>query len=130
KQLNRPVGWLDKSIYLTPMAEGVRVAGVAEFADADAPSDSRCTDNMLANASQMLAIDPTVKSDWVGSRPSTPDSLPLIGRLPRHPGVILASGHGHLGLTLAALTGQLVAELAVGEEPSLNLEPFAPARFL
>lgn len=130
KQLTRPVGWLDKAVFLTPMSEGVRIAGTAEFAYEDAPVSSDCTDNMLAHASHMLGFKPEVKSDWVGCRPSTPDSLPVIGRLQKHPQITLAFGHSHLGLTLAAITAQLVDELVHHKTPSLPVVPFAPERFL
>lgn len=129
KHLTRPVGWLDKAVFLTPMESGVRIAGTAEFAYEDAPASTDCTDNMLAHASHMLGMQPEVKSDWVGSRPSTPDSLPVIGQLQQYPQITLAFGHGHLGLTLAAVTAQLVSELAQGQTPSLPLAPFAPERF-
>ena len=59
----------------------------------------------------------------------TPDGLPVIGRAPRHGNVILATGHCMLGLSLAPGTGRLVAELAGGATPSLDLAPFAPSRF-
>ena len=65
----------------------------------------------------------------MGFRPSLPDSLPVIGPAPGASGVILACGHGHLGLTQSAATGELAAALAAGRDPALPLEPFSPARF-
>ena len=59
-----------------------------------------------------------------GCRPATPDSLPVIGRSPRHPTFLIAFGHGHLGLTFAAVTGQLIAELAAGRPTSVEISPF------
>lgn len=129
KHLTRPVGWLDKGVFLTPMADGVRMAGTAEFAKADAPENHQCTDTMFSHATTMLGQKPEMKSTWVGSRPSTPDSLPVIGRLQKYPQVTLAFGHSHLGLTLGALTGQLVCELLQNKAPSVDLAPFAPERF-
>jgi glycine/D-amino acid oxidase-like deaminating enzyme len=129
KQISRPVGWLDKAVFLTPMADGVRLAGTAEFAHADAPAELSRTNTMLKHASTMLGNEPDVVSSWVGSRPSTPDSLPVIGTLKNHPRVNLAFGHGHLGLTFAAATGQLIKEIINNEQTSVDITPFAPERF-
>jgi D-amino-acid dehydrogenase len=66
---------------------------------------------------------------WAGDRPMLPDSLPVIGRSPRHANVVYAFGHGQYGLALAAATGRLVAEL-VGERPTtLDLQPLRVDRF-
>jgi D-amino-acid dehydrogenase len=65
----------------------------------------------------------------MGSRPCTPDMLPVIGPAPRHANLWFAFGHAHHGLTLAAVTGRLVAELVTGEEPCVDPAPYAAARF-
>jgi D-amino-acid dehydrogenase len=65
----------------------------------------------------------------MGHRPSTPDSLPVIDRSPRFPGVYYAFGHGHLGLTLGAATGRVLAELVAGRKPPVELAPFRVTRF-
>ncbi len=129
KQLSRPVGWLDKAVFLTPMADGVRLAGTAEFASADAPLNPQRAETMLAHARVMLDKSPEIKSTWVGSRPSTPDSLPVIGALEQDARISVAFGHGHLGLTFGAISGQLIAESIQGVATSLDLTPFSAARF-
>ncbi|MDP6897428.1 MAG: FAD-binding oxidoreductase, partial [Rhodospirillales bacterium] len=68
-------------------------------------------------------------NEWMGHRPSTPDSLPVIGRASRHSNILYAFGHGHLGLTGSATTGRLVAALLRGEEAGLDLTPFRIGRF-
>jgi D-amino-acid dehydrogenase len=65
----------------------------------------------------------------MGYRPSLPDSLPVIGRSPRHRNAYFAFGHGHLGLTLAAVTGRLIADLVAGRTPSLDSVPYRIDRF-
>jgi D-amino-acid dehydrogenase len=67
--------------------------------------------------------------EWMGFRPSTPDSLPVIGiaRVTRH--VTYAFGHGHLGLTQSGGTARLVADLVAGRAPSIDISPFSPRRF-
>ena len=62
-------------------------------------------------------------------RPSLPDSLPMIGRSARQPGVFYAFGHGHLGLTQSAATGRLIRDLVLGQVPAIDLQPFSPQRF-
>jgi glycine/D-amino acid oxidase-like deaminating enzyme len=66
---------------------------------------------------------------WAGHRPATPDSLPVIGRSPRHSQVFYAFGHGHLGLTQAATTGRLVADLLLGRRPPIDPRPYGIERF-
>ncbi len=65
----------------------------------------------------------------MGNRPATPDSLPVIGRSPRQGNVIYAFGHGHLGLTQAAVTGRLVADIVAGRDSGVDLAPYSIARF-
>ncbi|TIV84327.1 MAG: FAD-dependent oxidoreductase, partial [Mesorhizobium sp.] len=66
--------------------------------------------------------------EWMGYRPSLPDSLPVIGRA-RAPNIFYAFGHGHLGLTQAAATGRLIRDLVLGQTPPVDLAPFGPQRF-
>jgi hypothetical protein len=66
---------------------------------------------------------------WLGNRPCTPDMMPVIGPAPRHKNLTFAFGHAHHGLTLAAVTGRMVAEMVTGEPVFVNPEPFRPGRF-
>jgi D-amino-acid dehydrogenase len=68
-------------------------------------------------------------SNWMGHRPSLPDSLPVIGPSRRSPDVIYAFGHGHIGMASAPMTGRLVADLVTGQPASIDIAPFRPARF-
>jgi D-amino-acid dehydrogenase len=68
--------------------------------------------------------------EWLGFRPTFPDALPVIGYSLVSEYVLYAFGHHHLGLTLAGITGKLIAELINHEEPSHNINPFSPRRFL
>jgi len=127
--LKRPVAWLDKSIFMSPIENKLRIAGMAEFKDIDAPAVQERINNLKKVSQIMLGDDIEFTSDWVGSRPSTPDSLPMIGGLASQPKVTLAFGHGHLGLTLSAVTGRLVSEVIEGKEPCVDLAAFSPMRF-
>jgi len=129
-ELRRALVSADRNVSLAHMVEGIRATGIAEFAAPDAPPD-------MANARlvqrQAQALIPGLKgepaSQWMGPRPSHPDSKPVIGRSPRHANVFFAFGHDHLGLTMAGITGKLVAELATGKPTSVDLSPFRPDRF-
>jgi D-amino-acid dehydrogenase len=65
----------------------------------------------------------------MGHRPTTPDTLPVIGPLPNHPSILLAFGHGQLGLTGAPLTGRIIGALAAGESLNIDLTPYRADRF-
>jgi len=66
---------------------------------------------------------------WMGHRPSTPDSLPVIGRSRRSGDVIYAFGHGHVGMAGAPMTGKIVSEIISNQTPSIDIAPFSPGRF-
>jgi D-amino-acid dehydrogenase len=115
----------------TPMAVGLRLTGVVELAGVSAPPNWRRAHALLPLARRLypgLAAEGE-RSVWMGHRPSLPDSLPVIGRSTRSADVIYAFGHGHLGLTGAPFTGQLVAELVAGRPTAIDVAPFAPERF-
>jgi D-amino-acid dehydrogenase len=85
---------------------------------------------MLDKARAFLpGLDATGGREWMGFRPSLPDSLPVIGRSQGHANVFYAFGHGHLGLTQSAATGRLIRDLVLGQTPPLDLSPFSAQRF-
>ncbi|MGY4281675.1 glycine/D-amino acid oxidase-like deaminating enzyme [Bradyrhizobium sp. LM2.7] len=115
---------------VTSMEEGVRIAGTVEIADADAPMDDRRPRVMLQIAKRMYPrLNVEGAEPWVGSRPSTPDSLPIIDRSSRFPNVIYAFGHGHTGLTGAPMTAEIAASLAANIPPPIDPTPFSLKRF-
>ena len=115
---------------VTPMAMGLRLAGTVEFAGLDAPPDPTRHQVMLKHAKRLYpGLNTTGASYWMGHRPSLPDSLPVIGRAPRHANAYLAFGHGHIGLTTAAITGRAIADQVAGRPPPFDLAPFRADRF-
>ncbi len=131
-ELKVPIMYAEGKFALTPMSAGLRVAGTVEFAGVDAEPDMRRARILVDKTRRLfprLAVDEARMTTWMGRRPSMPDSLPVIGRVPGHRNVLLAFGHGHLGLTFGAITGKLVAELAAGTTPSVDLAPYRPERF-
>ena len=128
--LQLPIKSEDRNILLTPMRNGIRVTGIAEIADPSLPPTPALVDKIVGHARAVLpGVTSQPMEPWMGNRPCTPDSLPVIGRSPRYPGAILAFGHGHLGLGLGAITGQVVSELLRQGESSIDLSPFRPDRF-
>lgn len=112
------------------LSSGIRVGGAVELGGLDLPPNYRRSQAMLDKAAAFLpGLKTTGGRQWMGFRPSLPDSLPAIGPLPGHANVICAFGHGHLGLTQSAGTARIVADLATAATPPLDLAPFSPARF-
>jgi D-amino-acid dehydrogenase len=115
---------------LTPLENGIRIGGAVELAGLDNPPNFKRADAMLTKAKRYLPdLNITSGTQWMGFRPSLPDTLPAIGRSKASPHVLYAFGHGHLGLTQSAAAGRLVRDLALGLEPALDLTPFSPQRF-
>lgn len=112
------------------LGSGIRVGGAVELGGLDLPPNYARADTMLNKAASFL---PGLKTSggvqWMGFRPSLPDSLPAIGRLPGRDDVFCAFGHGHLGLTQSTGTARIVADLLTGQTPGIDLAPFSPARF-
>ncbi|MBY0270212.1 MAG: FAD-dependent oxidoreductase [Burkholderiales bacterium] len=114
----------------TPMAGGLRIAGTSEFQAADAAPNWARAETLATLAEKMFpGLQSVNYSRWMGVRPSTPDSTPVIGRSSRHPQVVFAFGHGHWGLMAAPVTGQLVTDLVAERAPRIDVSPFRPERF-
>ncbi len=124
-----PVYFPAQRVACTPLGDRLRVAGMMEFRSAEAPLDRRRISAIAEAARPLLrGADLDARADeWVGSRPCTPDGLPLIGRT-GSPRVYAAGGHGMWGITLGPLTGKLLAEqITTGRQPA-ELQPFDPLR--
>jgi glycine/D-amino acid oxidase-like deaminating enzyme len=85
---------------------------------------------LLANVRTMF---PEVNTDghrfWMGFRPSTPDSLPMLGEATGRPGLFLAVGHGHFGMTGGPPSGRLISQLINGKPTAIDAAAYAPQRF-
>jgi D-amino-acid dehydrogenase len=127
-RVTRPTCATAPGFYLCPMAGRMRVAGTVELGGLTAPPSPHRTDRLLDGARRIFPDLPAPSRTWMGFRPSMPDSLPVIGPA-RDPRVILAFGHGHLGVTLAPRTAAAVADLAAGRDPGVALRPCRAERF-
>lgn len=116
--------------FVTPMEDGLRVAGTVELAGLDAPPNYERADALLPGAKRMLPeLTHSKVERWMGHRPSLPDSMPVLGRSPTVPNAIFAFGHGHVGLTCAAPSADIVAALVAGDAPYMDITPFGAGRF-
>lgn len=124
------VMWADAKFMATPMDMGVRFAGTVELAGLEAAPDYRRADRLLELGRQMYpGIQDAKVTKWMGHRPCTPDTLPVIDFAPGRQDVVFAFGHGHTGLSAASTTGKLVAELVAGKPTTIAVEPYRATRF-
>lgn len=127
--LDLPVFFAEHGFVATPLENALRVGGAVELAKPDAPANFARAAAMRQKMRRYVpGLPETGGTEWMGRRPSTPDSLPVISLCPADSRIALAFGHGHLGLTLSAITGRKIAELLnSGEKP--DLAPFSIQRF-
>lgn len=127
--LNEPCCYPEYGFYMTPLAEGLRAAGTVELGGLDARPRPARTDMIAKVARTLVPALGKAERTWLGFRPSMPDSLPVIGPSPRDPRVLYAFGHGHIGLTLAGVTGRIIADLTCGFGSPVDIAPLRADRF-
>lgn len=130
RKLLRPIHDADGSFLMTPMEQGVRVTSGVELTDRDAPSSFAQIDRVVPLAREVAEFGDAVGDTWRGSRPTLPDSLPMIGPAPRHAGLWLAFGNQHIGFTTGPATGAAIAAMIGGAPPPYDVSPFAPGRYI
>jgi len=129
-ELKHPVMSLSRHFVMTPLEDGLRVAGTAEFAALDAKPDFRRAKVLLELAAHYLdGLKTGDVTEWMGQRPAMPDSLPVLSVSPQHPNVFYAFGHGHYGITQGPTTGRIIADMVTGGQPTLDLSAFRFDRF-
>ncbi|MGC2943382.1 NAD(P)/FAD-dependent oxidoreductase [Burkholderia ambifaria] len=129
RSVTRPVGWAERGFYMTPLDEGLRAAGTVELGGFDAGMNRSLVALLTRSAREALPSLGMPTRSWLGFRPTLPDGVPVIGRARRSERVIHAFGHQHLGVTLAGITGRIVADLVAQRAPPLDLAPYRAARF-
>ncbi len=129
-ELCQPICSLDAGFVMTPLAEGLRLAGTDELGGLGLPPNWKRSEVLLSNAKRWFAgLESEGATRWMGFRPSMPDSLPVIDRSPMARNAVLAFGHGHLGLTLGPRTADLVADLLAERTSDIPLQPYSATRF-
>ncbi|MDB5973968.1 MAG: D-amino acid dehydrogenase small subunit [Nevskia sp.] len=126
-----PLVLQERSVCVTGWDSGYRLGSTMEFSGYDTTLNQRRLDALKRGAAEYLEEPegPAVEEQWYGWRPMTYDDLPIIGRAPGVPNLTLATGHGMLGVSLSAITAQLVMESLTGRAPSLDPAPYRPERF-
>ncbi|WP_133477597.1 NAD(P)/FAD-dependent oxidoreductase [Cognatilysobacter segetis] len=127
--VGRPTLWAERYMVVSPMRAGIRMTSIKELTALDTAPRFGLIHRLDGEARKLFpALAAAPASEWAGLRPCTPDSLPVIDRV-GDAEVWLATGHGHLGLTQAPITGRLVAESMSGVPTSLPLAPYRIDRF-
>lgn len=127
-RLDVPLLFADRGFVATPMEAGLRLAGTVELGAAT-PNWQRA--DILRRQAAVLfnRTNLTETSRWCGDRPTLPDYLPIVSPAPNHHNVVLAFGHQHLGLSLAAITAELVTDVVQGRRPRLDITALSARRF-
>jgi D-amino-acid dehydrogenase len=126
-----PLVLTERSVCVTSWAEGYRLGSTMEFAGFDDSLNIQRLNALERGAREYLRtpVGGEVLSRWSGWRPMTYDDLPILGHSPKHRNLFLATGHGMLGMSMSAITGQLLAAQMTGNEPAIDLAPYSAARF-
>lgn len=129
--LGRPVYDTGGAYVLSPMAQGLRLSTGVQLTRRDAPKNLVQLELAERSAREAFPLAHRLEPEaWIGSRPTLPDSRPIIGEMPRHPGLWLAFGHQHIGFSTGPGTARLLASLMLDEPCEIDPRPFAPERFL
>ena len=128
--LSRPVLYASGGFVNTPVESGLRIAGTVEIAPIDPEPNFRRAEVLVEKAKRSLfpGLKSTQGSQWIGTRPFMPDTLPVIGPAPGVDNTWLAVGHGQLGITMGPTTGKLVSAMITGRSPAVDLAPYRADR--
>ena len=128
--LSRPVIFLNRGFGITPMEQGLRVVGTVEFGGLKNPPSKKRILNLVNNAKYLFPELKAHDDEWLGFRPTLPDFLPVIGPSKNYKNLFYSFGHHHLGWTLGAISGKIVAGLVADENTNLDLAPYNSTRFI
>jgi D-amino-acid dehydrogenase len=131
KCTTRPAFWVENSMVLCPMEQGVRLTTQSEFNGLTAEPSYRRLNRLIPKAMEMMPqLNSTVRDRWMGHRPATPDSLPVLGVAPATPRGFFNFGHNHLGLTLSAISAQVAVDLwtQAGLSQDIPINAYRPIR--
>jgi D-amino-acid dehydrogenase len=125
-----PYSFVAAKIAATPMEEGLRLAGTVDLSGLDAPPLKAPLEGIRKRIRQLYpGLRWDAEETWMGQRPSTVDSLPLLGPSPKAPAIHFAFGGQHLGLTMGPKLGRMTADLIAGRKPNIDIAPYRVDRF-
>ena len=127
--LSRPVIFLNRGFGITPMEQGLRVVGTVEFGGLDNPLNKKRVLNLVNNAKYLFPELDKNYDEWLGFRPTLPDFLPVMGPSKNHKNLFYSFGHHHLGWTLGAISGKILAGMIAEEKTNLDLSSYSSLRF-
>jgi len=127
--LSRPVIFLNRGFGITPMEQGLRVVGTVEFGGLENPVSKKRIQNLINSAKYLFPELGKHEDEWLGFRPTLPDFLPIIGPSKNYKNLFYSFGHHHLGWTLGAISGKILAGMIAEENTNLNLSPYNSLRF-
>jgi len=127
--LSRPVIFLNRGFGITPMEQGLRVVGTVEFGGLDNPLSKKRITNLVNNAKYLFPELSGHHDEWLGFRPTLPDFLPIISSSKKYKNLFYSFGHHHLGWTLGAISGKIIAGMVAEENTNLDLSAYSSARF-
>ena len=127
--LSRPVIFLNRGFGITPMEQGLRVVGTVEFGGLSNPPSKKRITNLVNNAKYIFPELEKHEDEWLGFRPTLPDFLPVMGPSKKYKNLFYSFGHHHLGWTLGAISGKIIAGMIADEKTNLNLSPYNSLRF-
>lgn len=126
-----PCSLYEKSMVATPWKSGYRLGGTMEFSGYNDVLNPKRLDRLVSGAKAYLKVpmgQPVIEQ-WAGLRPMSTDDMPIIGPVPSKENLLIATGHGMLGLTLATGTGRIISDMVLGKAPEINVAPFSLSRF-
>jgi glycine/D-amino acid oxidase-like deaminating enzyme len=125
-----PISSRTRGFFITPMEDGVRVAGTVEIGGLDAPPNEQRAKVLVERARRLFPdLQASEVRYWMGFRPSTPDSLPILGPVAARPGLYMAFGHGHFGMSGGPPSGRLLARMMTGQATGIDPAPYSALRF-
>lgn len=130
--INGPICSAERNVFISPLETGLRIVGFSELGGLKLPANPARYQTLRHHLGSLL---PQTQShlnqagEWMGMRPTLPDSLPVIDTHPHHPQIGFAFGHQHAGLTLAAITGKLISDHMSGTKIGLDLNAYRVTRF-
>ena len=127
--LSRPVIFLNRGFGITPMEQGLRAVGTVEFGGLDNPPSKKRIMNLVNSTKYLFPELEKHEDEWLGFRPTLPDFLPVIGPSKNHKNLFYSFGHHHLGWTLGAISGKIIAGMIAKENTNLDLSPYSSLRF-